>query len=264
LSERIYPDNVYDPVRVKLAAEATSKELRKLLPSVPEELWPQLDHNVADWFDGTASELAMVHDFWNGCEGIMTGFKLKRLIRYFSAANVSWQTTDVAVDEIPLGWQVGTLSDELGQPPYHAPGIRELFQAKPKFLAENKQLSDEKAAGSVPRDHYPIILAKDKDGYTLLDGNRRVLRAIIYGRDQISAHIGTFEHYHDVRDYWVSTPFLRDLVRIAETGGPEVTENVYQILKQLFHETVIAKINYEQRVLSQSQLARDLFDRLLA
>lgn len=77
MANQIYPKHIYEPMRIKIAAQLMQKELRKLLPSVPEKLRPQLDNDVGSWLDGTKSELAPVHDFWNGLEGLMQGSSSK-------------------------------------------------------------------------------------------------------------------------------------------------------------------------------------------
>ena len=246
-----------------MAAELVQKELRKLLLSVPGEVWPALDANVADWFDGTASQLAPAHDFWNGAEGITQGFKLKRLVRYISAENITWEKTEMAVDDIPITWGFPQLKETLGAPPYSAGQIREAVKDDAVF--RRRLTSELERHAHPPRDHYPIYVFDEPGGNRLLlDGNRRNLNAILRSQPKILAYLGAINN-PPLRNYWVSSGFLRNLVRIAETANDRhVTEAVTTTLRSLFTETVIARINYQERVCSQSKLAREIFAQLTA
>ncbi|MCL5795378.1 MAG: hypothetical protein M1338_03395 [Patescibacteria group bacterium] len=86
-----YSPHFYEPLRIKIAKDLIEKECRKLFPSIRDnKLWKKIDIDISNWFEGKYSELAPVHDLWNGLEGIMCGFKLKDTLTYITAKNINW------------------------------------------------------------------------------------------------------------------------------------------------------------------------------
>jgi hypothetical protein len=249
---KLYPKHIYDPVRVGVATMMMQKEMRKLFPSISQNRWHALDEDIGNWINGRKNELAPIHDFWNGFEGICQGFKLKALLRFITAQNIRWIKKDVEVSRIPLGWALPVIKEQapqLGQPPYSSDKIIELLK-DPKIYREFKKNSDYHSRVTVPRDHYPIILWRNQTKHKLLDGNRRVLRAIIYKKSTISAWVGIGPQ---PTNYWVSTPFMRNLAYLASVDGEQIDHRTYPDVKnafrRIFEVSDVAKINFRLRVM---------------
>ena len=249
--DNIYPEHIYDPFRRRIAAELIQHEFRKLFRAVPESLWPQIDANIEGWFDGTAYELAPVHDFWNAADGIMRGFKLKRLIAYITAENLSWTLQDIPVSEIDLQWALEPLK-RFGEPPYDTRIIHQALQDDASFARLVREDSDMHATSSVGRDHFPIIaMLQDSGRYAVADGNRRSLRALIYERPHIQAWVMTGDHMRP-HNYWVSSGFMREIgdtaAQARTIGNPAGVQAIKTVLRNIFAQSDIARINYDARV----------------
>jgi hypothetical protein len=249
---RIYPDHIYDPTRIQIASELVQHEFRKLFPSVPRKLWPALDGDIANWFDGERFELAAVHDFWNAADGILRGFKLKGLIRYITAENVRWEQLEIPIERIDIVWHLNPLLARFGEPPYDTRVIAKGLATDPELKAALLADSDLHSESSLPRDHYPVLLIGDNGRYKIGDGNRRVLRALLYGRPTIFAWVARMPDHKQLHNYWVSTGFLRTLgeqAKVAEeTGDKETLAGLQRVVGSLFEQSVIAETNFELRV----------------
>lgn len=234
--EKVYPRQIYEPIRIKIACEVIQKELRKLLPSVPERLWSDIDKDIVNWFEGSKSELASVHDFWNGFEGITQGFKLKKILPYLTAENISWSKKKIPIKNIIFTTNLPILSF-LTKVPFRVKILIDFVkndknQDKVKEIRIN---SDKHASSSVPRDDYPIIVVKEKNDYKLLDGHRRVIRKVLFEEKDVESYVGKYiSDERQPKNYWVSTGFLRDLVKIKDLHQED----------QKLHEAVDIIIDY--------------------
>lgn len=259
--EKIYPDHIYDQTRVKIAAQFVHKEFIKLAPSLTESEWQRLGDDIERWFVGDRSDLAPVHDFWNGFHGITSGFKLKAPIRFITAQNATWSKQEVPVKDIPLSWSVPSIA-KLGKGATYQQVYDYIHSSKEEYKKQ-KDLADMMAARfKIDRSKFPILLAKTADSYILLDGNRRTLEAIIYDRPNITAWVGDLNGDNEPKNYWIPTGFLRDILREAEAadaaGDQDALEGVVKFLQHLFKRSAIAKINWDLRCKNQSELAERL------
>ena len=255
-----YPAHIYDPRRRQIAAELMQHELRLLLQSVPEPLWARLDRDVTGWFDGDSYNLAPVHDFWNAADGVMRGFKLKGLIRYITAENVAWEQAEIPVADIDITWKMPILA-QFGDPPYDTRELGRQLSVDPELKRELLANSDLHAAISVPRDHFPVVLLAEGNRWRIGDGNRRVLRALLYGRPGITAWTAMLPRHQPLRNYWVSTGFLRELgeqALIAQSAGDNPTlQGIRSLVRSLFEQSTIARINFDLRVKDKYSLLAD-------
>ncbi len=259
--DKIYPNHVYDETRIKIAAELLHKEFIKLTPSLNEKEWQGIGQDIRDWFEGKRSDLAPVHDFWNGFHGIMSGFKLKAPVRFITAENVEWSQQEVSVKDIPLSWSIPSIA-KLGKGASYQQVYDYIHSSEAEYKKQ-KDLADMMAARfKISRREFPILLVKSPTGHILLDGNRRTLEAIIYDRPTIAAWVGDMGGDSEPKNYWVSTAFLRDLMREAEaadaTGDQATVEAVSKFLKYLCGRSEVARINWDLRCRDQSELAKKL------
>lgn len=256
-----YPPHITDLKRVNMVAELLEKECVKLLPSLSLSEWKKVSSDIRSWFEGEKSDLAPVHDFWNLADGIMVGSKLKQLVRYFSAENISWSRIDVPVQDIDIVWPVGEFVGlEL---PYTQTTIKEYLAANPGVLEKNIDMSNTFEEKYKPREHYPVILVGKHSGrFDIGDGNRRVLRCMLQNKPKIPAWAGNYISGDEPINYWVSTGELRKLLYLAERANkdnkPEVIQSIREVLKEMFEISEIAKINWDLRCKDQSDFSRQL------
>ncbi len=261
LAKRPYPEHIYDSVRTGIAKGLIEKELRKQLPELGTDAQEALRCGIDHWTDGSRVGLAGIHDFWNGFDGITRGFKLKQFLPVLTGRNVSWERTEVAIASVTTTADLPVM-ESLEGPPYPIPDLLKALE-DPKVRAAFKKDSDHHAEHPVRRDHYPVILMNDGTTKNTMDGNRRIIRAAVYDRPTIDAWVGTITDGNRPCDYWVTTGYLRNLVRFAEEQGNDaVTEATFTILRTLMSETEIAKTNYRLRIMKPGSFGEALGKRL--
>jgi len=248
---RQYPTHIYDPQRIEIATGLIQHEFRHLFQSIPEALWPALDRDIAGWFDGDKYDLAPAHDFWNATDAIMRGFKLKGVVKYITAENATWRLADVPVIDIDISWKLPPLAP-LGDPPYDTRELKKRIATDPQLYRNLTINSDFHAATTVPRDHYPVLLLSNGGRIKIADGNRRVLRALLHDRRTIRAWQAEWPADQPLRNYWVSTAFLRELgeqalVAQAANNQPVLT-SLRELIHSLFEQSTIARTNFDLRV----------------
>ena len=86
-----YKKHLSDPLRLKIAYSYVQHELRKLFPNLRDKAtWGKIDSEVIGW-SGKNPTLVPVRDFWNGVNGISTGFKLKQIVTWLTSENIKWE-----------------------------------------------------------------------------------------------------------------------------------------------------------------------------
>lgn len=248
---RMYPEHIYDPERIEIARELALKEYYKLMPFLHPQDFDRLGSEMIDWFNGQSYELAPVHDYWNFVGGMIETLKLKTVNMYLTSENISWSMQDIDPRQLRLYRAMGDL--QKGDKTEGSWGYQDVQQeivSNPERLALNKQISDEKSQDTtISRDDYPIIVIQNiDDTYKLLDGNRRVMRAWLYGVDAITAWVGRVQREPALKNYWVSASFLRlMLMEYQADPRPEVAASIRSQLEILFAASSIAKYHYQKR-----------------
>jgi len=255
-----FPQHIFEPQRIEIARELVLKEYYKLFPMLEAANFDQVSSSILYWMHGAGYELEPIADFWNYIDGTMLTLKLKDVVPQVTSANISWQLEVLNPHELQLGTPVGNLAEH-GQPPYNYEFINQRILQNAQQMVINRRISDEKSSDTVvPRDHYPIVARRELDGtLKLLDGNRRTLRALLYGRQSIDAWVGTVRAEPQLKDHWVNTGFLRRLLsEYAETPSDEVRASIQSQLKIILSSSVIARHNFQTRCLPHYPFAAEL------
>lgn len=269
-TKNLYPAHIYDPIRFQIARQLLQKELRKLLPCVPQEAWPAVDRTIAEWAKKPSQyhlEQEQYRDFWDSFAAIMESIKLKpAFTRWLTAENVSWEQK-----ELPLSDLLFTSPIEEAQ---NIPGLTftartrfcdafEALKDKPELLAERRRIMQEHSFPSA-QNEYPIIARKSSEReYKALDGNHRCLKAALNQQETIKAWVATLGG--DIpRNYWVPINDLLQLVenyKTAQKRNDEATAKaVRRVLQQQFDLSDCARISFESRLLDQHSGARSLYE----
>jgi hypothetical protein len=256
----IYPDHIYDPIRNQIAVQLLEKELAKLFPDIPNT---QLGDSVNSWRDNaTAFHLEdNVRDFWNIFAAIMESIKLKpKFTAFITAENYHWRQEVIDVGPIKLSSNLDQLNEIPGFIWTDQTTVDNVLKliVTTEILNEQKRINDLHSRDS--QDKYPIIVRKLPDSsHQVMDGNRRSLRAGLYGRQTINAWVAHMDT-ETPKDFWVP---VNDLMQIVKLFGlaktDEQKQSVRDSLELLFNASIIAKINYETRV-SGSKPADELIN----
>jgi hypothetical protein len=258
-----YPTHILEPIRREVAESFLQKEMRRLLPSLSEESWPKVDQDIAAWFEGSKSGLAGIHDFWNGFDGIASGFRLKALLVRLTASNMRWSRQNTPLDTLILPWADNILPRS-AFPEKQITGklVRDRLAHDTALHQEVIDNSDYQASFPVSnRDKYPIIILKEHDEFRVLDGNRRSIRGIVYGQTEIDSYIGEYTEGNWPRDYWVTTGELRLLCAQAQHALEANNTPLYDALRTVLKNYLAnspARVNFENRVKGKFPACDDL------
>jgi len=234
-----YPPHLNEPIRLELARELVCHELKKFFPSVTDsEVWQNIDHDIEGWLveQNNPSLLEAPRDFWDGIDTITRGFKLKNIVPFLTAENVSWRKEKMAIGDIVFGSKLEPLKkfDNLGKEP-KASGVILCYEKSPEAKEAAKKESDEFFGRGFPREDDPIIVEEkirdDEAGETALvvhDGNGRLLRKILYDRNEIGVYIGRREAGGTLKNYWVSAAYL---LKIKSDFHDDDDENEVELVR---------------------------------
>lgn len=241
-----YLPHLFDPFRQKIAVRYAQHELRKLLPSLRKaSLWKLIDKQIEEW-----SEKLLFRDFWNGIHGISIGFRLKSLVPWITSLNMQWAEKDVAVDELWFGGKFGPIAS-LGVSEASLEVRESLFLPKHrKLLEQTRKNLVEKSVESAPRDDFPIFVVRKEEKLRVIDGNRRLLQAIVNQKNTIRAFAGEPIAEPPLYEHWVPTSLLVDLVfwyKRQVQIGRKTTNAVARIIAELIRDSSAGRLEFAQR-----------------
>ena len=233
-------------MRVEIAVNQVQHDCRKLFPSIPEKEWKKIDRDIRGWFDGDANELEPAHDFWNFFGCFARSLKMKSLLSWVTAENVTWSKEDVPLKKIIYTWDFPGL-EFMGKAPYRASKVIEILQDK-KNRNKRRELANDAAARSkkfCPRDQFPIILLQDSKGgvinsspgYYILEGNRRVTRAILKNKEKIPAFVGKLTNAQEdiwPENYWLITGMLRELIFLSVGYNKKKDQQSFEVIRKFY------------------------------
>lgn len=245
-----YPEHIYDPTRREIGRQLIVKEWSKLLPGIdPTHLqdattgWQErpTDYHLED----------DTRDFWDIFSATIESIKLKPgFTPLLTAANYSWEHREVEVDTIGLSapleqiMRIPNLEWHDGLP------VHQVVSATKETgnFDEQKAIIDQHSTSPI-QNAYPIIVHQDEgEKLRVIDGNRRSLRAGLYGKTALDAWVCTTNN-EAPRDYWVP---LNDLFQLAETyrlaKNNAEQQSVRNALELIFCASSVAKTTYQTRV----------------
>jgi len=252
MSERAYPDHLYEPLRREIAVQYLRHELRKLFASIRDEgTWRSLDEDVSRWFDADP-ELAPVRDFWNGLHGISMGFKLKNIVSWLTSKNLQWEKVEVPVAEIIFGSILEEIAEVSGKPTGES--VRKWFFSpeRASTLVRARAAHEVRSARTAPRDENRVIIVRRDGKLVVTDGNRRVLRAVLMEKETIAAYVGEALVEPILFESWVPTQSLSEIAgvhRLAAVAGRELTAQAAAIIVEMIRMSTAGRNEFVSRVL---------------
>ena len=246
--EENFLPHLYEPLRIKIAVQYVRQEMRKLFPELREDtLWRSMDKQIGDWY-----EKLSVRNFWNGVHGISMGFRLKGLVSYITSLNIKWEEKEVAVKYLWFGRQFGPIKEMKCS--------QSVVEVKNKiFREENREILDksekilkEKKDETAPRDSFPIFVIKKKEKLMVIDGNRRLLQAIVDKKENILAMIGEPIAEPPIFEHWVPTSLLVDLIfwhKRQRESKKDTKEITARMIAELIKDSSAGRVEFEERAI---------------
>lgn len=272
MSENILPysEHIYDQNRVDLARMILEKESRKLFLGLPDESWAAIDQSIKGWTENPVDyhlEDDSVRDFWDCFAAFMEGIKIKpNFTAWITAENVTWHRATVPVRKIQMTSPLAQLQKVDGLNLHTDLPFAELVDTlaeHPESIAEQKQMID-KHSTDPAQDAYPIILREADDGLLkVMDGNRRTLKAVVYGQEEMEAWVGAIDGRAPA-NFWVPLNDMFQLVKVykeaSEAADEQLQLAVVRVLKSRFEVSNVAEQAYRARIGNQTEIAKRLFD----
>lgn len=265
-TSQVYPKHIYEPIRIQIATDYMKHEFRKLLWRVPVKYWGVIDKDISDWM--ISPEFANPRDFWNLFHGISMGFKLKiGLIYLVTAENIKWSKKEFPVSELWFGVEQRE-TKRIRNGRLSAKEVVEFYSKKEnkadkkKFLELNYKLSNE----TPPRDDHPIIAIQRFEGenliYSVHDGNRRLAKAILEGKEKILTYTGKYKTKEKFpKNYWIPTSILMEILFFARQAYEKKNNKLFNhyitTLKDILHKSESAIYEIKERALTSEQPFRN-------
>lgn len=245
-TNEVFLPHLSDPFRRSIAVRYAQQELRKLLPQFQDEaIWESIDKQVEQWWDALS-----VRNFWNGIHGISMGFRLKSLVPWLTSLHIQWIEKDAPVEELWFGGKFGPIKEldisgasTAVKQIIFLPEHRELLKQTRKRL---KGLLDE----SAPRDDYPIFVVRKEGQLRVIDGNRRLLKAIVNQKERIRAVVGEPTADPPFYEHWVPTSLLVELVfwhKQQVQAGRDTIDITARNIVELIRDSSAGRIEFFER-----------------
>jgi hypothetical protein len=248
---KIYPKHIYDKLRRKMAVELAGKEIAKIVDAKNDAELAKIRHAVAELYEGREGVYAPVHDFWSFVEMVLH-VKKKELPELITAQNVTWTQEELPIEQLFITWMpfLEQRQDVFGPKPWSVSDLQRIFFQKPELFAEAKK-DQQKNVGmqqhNFDQSEEPIAILARGDNLELIDGNGRLYRALLEGKESISCYVGRLEGVMPM-NYWVSAGTMKQFC-LEVRGYAEVDlegfANGLSYLRTKLRNNTPALINYE-------------------
>lgn len=266
MNKGIYPPHLFEPIREKIAVSYIQHEARKLFWRLPAKYFEKIDRDIEDLMH--SPYMANPRDFWNIFHGIAMGFRLKiGLIYIVTAENIRWTKRNFSVSRLWFGVDLQQ-TKVVGEGRQPAEKLKKFYfdpknkEEKEKQLAFTLKLSSDTA----PRDTHPIIAVHGYEGkelvYSVHEGNRRLAKAILEGKEKILAYVGEYTTKDKFpKNYWVPTSILMDNLffarRAYDKGDKRLFEKYMKVLRDMLDKSESAVFEMKNRALTNKQPFRN-------
>jgi hypothetical protein len=251
-TDKIFLPHLHNSLRRKIAICYAQQEMRKLLPQIRNiNLWQSIDNQIENWY----KELS-IRNFWNAIHGISMGFRLKSLVPWMTSLHMNWVEKDISIEELWFGGKFGPIvslkiPDEILESA--AEVKKRIFQTEnKKIFRQTRKKLKELAIESAPRDNFPIFVVRKNGKLRVIDGNRRLLRAIIFGKEKIRAMAGEPAGEPALFEHWVPTSLLVDLVfwhKRQIQNGRDTTDTMARTIAELIRDSSAGRIEFSERAI---------------
>jgi hypothetical protein len=242
-----YPHHLSDPLRREIAGRYIQHELRKLFPSLQDDVsWKLIDADVEKWFSENIL-LTPVRGFWNGFYAIARGFRFKNLLPLLTSKNIHWEEKSMTVESLQFGATFEGL-DFLGPNP-QALKVKDVLRL-PEHKEKKEKLLEalmQKGIIGSPRDEDKVIVHVINGALRVIDGNRRVFEALFTEKKYIPAFIGTPIAVPEFFEQWVPAGFLQDLLELHAqnvSAQPELTNVIARTVAATIKDSTSGKAEW--------------------
>jgi len=254
-TDNVFLPHLYEPLRQKIAIQYAQQESRKLFPFLRDTVaWKEIDNSIASWRD--INDKLSIRTLYNDVHGISMGFRLKSLVPWVTSANIRWSEREVTFDELWFGGRFGPVK-RLNVPERASEVKKAILKPEnKKILEETKNIVARESETTAPRDDFPIFVMRKfhygnlEKTLRVIDGNRRLVQAILNGKETIRAVVGEPIAEPVLYEHWMPTQILVDLVFWHEEQsriGRDITEETAKVIAELIRDTSAGREEFAKR-----------------
>jgi len=238
--------HLYEKKRRSIAIEFAQGLMRNMFFWQEADIWDAIDTQVAGWWKRMSPR-----SFWEGIHSVSMGFRATSVVPYITSMNFRWKRKSIEVDKLWFGGEVGPI-DSLGadtsvtdvREKMHDPANQEILEATRRSLQEHR-------TDAATKDLPILILEKDQQRLRTIDGNHRLLQAVVDGKDAIEANIGRATDTPKLFGHWVSTSVMLEMIFWCKHGQETDSDRITSTAKQiayLIEDSAVGKWYFFNRV----------------
>ena len=234
-----------EPIRIDIGKMLLAHEMIKLFPQLFD--YDELKTQINDQWSNLNGEVA-VRDFWNLIDSIMMGCKLKNITRDITSQHYSWNLVQTqAVSELKFSTDINRLTSNTKT----ASEVSAFLRANPTELKRVTDGTSKAFPENNARHLDPIIILSQDGSLFVHDGNGRLLKAVVEGKETINAYIGT-QNQAPKSNHWVPTSYL---MKLADARSKD-------LLLVTFRESDNAIFEFQDRVIAEDQFKREMLGEI--
>lgn len=219
MSDSSYTSNIKEKIRIDIGKLLLIHEFKKLFrrievkfPSSFEEISIDIDQMAKKVQDG---DEVGIRDFWNLVDSIMMGYKLKNIVHQITSACFNWSLENPAIENLKFTSNDIKLNG-FGIDRKSASEVSQSLLPDPQELKRVGEKTSKEFPKGDTRYRDPIIVLNENKDLLVLDGNGRLIRAIILNIKTIKAYVGV-RNTNTECNCWVPTSYLD---RLNQEGNP--------------------------------------------
>lgn len=245
-----YPKHLSEKIREEAAVDYLKHELRKIFPSIKSSEVLELMGN---------KQLCNPRDFWNGIHGVSMGFKLKNTIYLVTAENIKWERRKMSPSELTFGVELEQ-TKKVKEGKITGREFMDFYKNNPQERTEQLNKIIKMRGNDEERESDPILAVEKENIISVHDGNGRLARHILEGKNEIEVFVGKMEGKYPT-NYWLPTSFLLEYLYYVyaaiDIKDEELFEKQMTVVKNMLIFSESGKIEFVNRALTSKKEYRE-------
>lgn len=211
-----YTNNITEKIRLDIGKMLLIHEFKKLFPSLDDERFGGIESDIDKRIiEFEAGNVVAIRDFWNLVDSIMMGYKLKNIVHQITSACFNWSLENPAIENLEFTSNEIKLNG-FGIDRKSASEVYQFLLSNPQELKRAGEKTSREFPKGDTRYKDPIIILNENKDLLVLDGNGRLIRAMILNIKTLKAYIGV-RNTNTECNCWVPTNYLD---RLNQEGNP--------------------------------------------
>jgi hypothetical protein len=252
-----------DPLRKKIGVDCVRHQYAKFFQSnTSDDSFKKIDEVIQNRYNDLS-----VSSFWNEVHAVSMGFMQTNFVFWDTSLNVDWSEKNCPIDTLWSGRSYGGIN-ATGK----ITDIKEkiFLESNHEFLKKTQEEMREKFSSISSDEQFPIFVVRKEGELKVVDGNTRLLNAIVNKKETIKAYIGEPSVLSDkpiFYEHWIPTPLLLDLVYLYKwqyKEGQGRTRKLAETISDIIRNSGAGKIEFFEGVIDKNnEIHRRLSEEVL-